>query len=202
MSTLSRNDISQMREMSFFEIIGDSLRAKFVLSFPFIAPLAYLTYLNEFNFTMTENILLGGYLFTLVCFFSSITGIVRNQKELNDYRAHDHKLWEGWSLGKTMYIQDQFYKKSIEEMAHDLKHSEASVRSFLVKNGLYKNHLRSRVIEGKKCWLEARDIAEEMGIKILWAEDWEGFQELFEYQMPLANLILVSLLGTSNLWLE
>ena len=58
MTSMTQSDISQMREISFFEIIGDSLRAKLVLAAPFVAPLAYLTYLNEFNFTMTENILL------------------------------------------------------------------------------------------------------------------------------------------------
>ncbi len=168
MTSMTHSDISQMREMSFIEIIGDSLRAKLLLTAPFMAPLAYLTYLNEFDFTMTENILLGGYLFTLICFFSSISGVVRNQKELNNYRTHDHKRWEGWGIGKVLYIDKNYRKKNTRDMAEDLGHSEASVRGFLVKNHLYEHHLTCRVIEGAKRFFEARKIAEEKGITVKW----------------------------------
>ena len=51
-------------------------------------------------FSPAENILLGAYLFTLACFFSSAGKLVQDYSELRSYRSSDLKRWEGWTHNK------------------------------------------------------------------------------------------------------
>ncbi len=164
--------------------LEDSIQARIFALLTFISPLAYLLIQNQLTFSPAENILLGAYLFTLACFFSSASKLVQDYSELGSYRFNDLKRWEGWTHSKFWYVVENHLHDSIERMAKNVGHSEASVRSLLVSNKIYESYLRGRVRKGGMAFFEAKEIAEKTGIKVPWSEE-DDPEDLVEYQGPV-----------------